>query len=182
MNQYKSIFNQYNIISFENFESNSNILSSNIACTVLKVQEKKTQKGSTYAIVKFSDLSSVFELFVFSDIFENSRDKIKEGKSIMLTLIKNYTDQNKSQKRINVKDIVSLTEVVNKTVKNITFKFNNTHDLDKIKKITNITGETDVKIILEIDNKIYTFQLKNKRKIDNKFLNEKNLLNNVIFN
>ena len=74
LNQYKSIFKQYNIINYDDFENNKDILSSNIACTVLKVQEKKTQKGNSYAIVKFSDLSNVFELFIFSDIFEINRD------------------------------------------------------------------------------------------------------------
>ena len=33
------------------FQNDENLLSSNIACTVLKVQEKKTQKGNSYAIV-----------------------------------------------------------------------------------------------------------------------------------
>ena len=56
LNQYKSIFNQYNIVSYDNFQNDENLLSSNIACTVLKTQEKKTQKGTSYAIIKFSDL------------------------------------------------------------------------------------------------------------------------------
>ena len=50
LNQYKSIFKQYNIINYDDFENNKDILSSNIACTVLKVQEKKTQKGNSYGI------------------------------------------------------------------------------------------------------------------------------------
>ena len=58
LNQYKIIFNQYNIINFNEFEKDKNLLSSNIACTVLKVQEKKTQKGNSYAIAKLSDLKS----------------------------------------------------------------------------------------------------------------------------
>ena len=45
INQYKSIFNQYNIINYEEFNSNENILSSNIASTILKVQEKKHKRA-----------------------------------------------------------------------------------------------------------------------------------------
>ena len=112
MNQYKSIFNQYNILSYNQFETDVNNLSSNIACTVLKTQEKKTQKGNSYAIVKFSDLSAVFELFIFSDVFEANRDLLSEGKSLMITLVKSYNDENKNQKRINVKKIVSLKETL----------------------------------------------------------------------
>ena len=91
LNQYKSVYKHYNILSYNNFENNIDILSSNIACTVLKVQEKKTQKGSSYAIVKFSDLSNVFELFIFSDIFETNRENLFEGNSLMITLIKNLS-------------------------------------------------------------------------------------------
>ena len=99
LNQYKTIFNQYNIINYDNFVINKDILSSNIACTVLKMQEKKTQKGNSYAIVKFSDLSGVFDLFIFSDIFEMNRELLVEGNSLMVTLIKNYLDENKTKKK-----------------------------------------------------------------------------------
>ena len=108
LNQYKSIFKQYNIVNFDEFENDKDILSSNIACTILKVQEKKTQKGGSYGIVKFSDISNVFEVFIFSDIFELNRDNLVEGNSVMLTLIKNYTDDNKIQKRIYLMDLLAL--------------------------------------------------------------------------
>ena len=113
LNQYKSIFKQYNITNYDDFENNKDILSSNIACTVLKVQEKKTQKGSSYAIVKFSDLSNVFELFIFSDIFEKNRDNLKEGNSLMINFNKKLCLMMiKSQKRINVKKMISLKELI----------------------------------------------------------------------
>ena len=75
LNQYKSVFKYYNITSYKNFEDNNDIISSNIACTVLKVQEKKTQKGSSYSIVKFSDLLNVFE-FLFFQKFLNLIESI----------------------------------------------------------------------------------------------------------
>mgnify|MGYP003337223552 CR=1 FL=1 len=53
LNQYKSIFDQYNIVSYDNFQNDENLLSSNIACTVLKTQEKKTplfRENSTITI------------------------------------------------------------------------------------------------------------------------------------
>ena len=99
LNQYKSLFNQYNIINYEEFNSNENILSSNISSTILKVQEKKTQKGTSYAIIKFSDLSGVFELFVFSDVFETNREILIEGNSVMITLVKNYVDEKSYKKK-----------------------------------------------------------------------------------
>ena len=114
-----------NIIDYEEFNSNENILSSNIASTILKVQEKKTQKGNPFAIIKFSDLGGVFELFVFSDTFELNRNKIKEGNSVILTIQK-ITRQNEPQTmRLNVKKIISLDDLINKPINSISFKVEN---------------------------------------------------------
>ncbi len=180
LNQYKSIFKSFNIISYDKFENENNIISSNIACTVLKVQEKKTQKGNSYGIVKFSDLSSVFELFIFSDIFEMNRENLIEGNSLMLTVMLNYIDGDKSQKRINVKKIVSLKELINKQIKNITFKFENIKDLHKLKELSLKDGETEVKILLQYNNEIRKFYLKNSRKVNYELLNALNLQNHVL--
>ena len=146
----------------------------------LRYRKKKTQKGNSYAIVKFSDLSNVFELFIFSEIFEINRDNLKEGNSLMITLIKNYADENKIQKRINVKKIISLKDVIDKPIKNITFKFKNFNDLYKLENLDKKNGQTDVRVIVDNDNEILTFKVKNRRKIDNKLLNSLNLVENAI--
>ena len=180
LNQYKIMFNQYNIVNYEKFENDKNLLSSNVACTVLKVQEKKTQKGNSYAILKLSDLSGVFEIFIFSDIFEINRDKLVEGNSIMITLIKNYSDDAKTQKKINVKKIVNLNEVLNKHFDQIKFKINNFDELTKFKKLTKVGGKT--KIIFEVSDKDnnYTFVLSDKRNINNNLINELNIRENIV--
>jgi len=180
LNQYKIIFNQYNIVSYEHFVNEKSSISSNIACTILKVQEKKTQKGNSYAIVKFSDLSSVFELFIFSDIFELNRDKLIEGNSLMITLIKNYTDEAKTQKKINVKKIVTLKEVLNKKYDELKFKINDFEDLTKLKNLSKNDAKT--KIIFQVSDKDidYTFALNDKRNIDNNVINELKLRKNIL--
>ena len=182
LNQYKPVFKNYNIISYDDFESNKDILSSNVACTVLKVQEKKTQKGSSYGIVKFSDLTNVFEVFIFSEIFELNRQYLIEGNSLMLTLIKNYSDEAKTQKKINVKKIISLKELINKPIKNITFKFKKIEDIQMLKNLSNKNAETVVKIIVEEEDKTRIFQLKDKRKINNQLINSLNLNKNIVLN
>ena len=164
INQYKIIFKNYKIKSFEYFENNKKIINSNIACTVLKIQEKKTQKGNTYAIIKFSDLSNVFELFIFSDVFELNRDILVEGKSVLLTLNKIFNDESKTNKRINVVKVVSLDDLLNKTIKDITFSFNSFNEAEKLKKIEILGGETTVKIYIQQNNEIFRFNLKNKKK------------------
>ncbi|MDC3139331.1 DNA polymerase III subunit alpha [Candidatus Pelagibacter sp.] len=171
LNQYKSLFNQYNIIEYDEFNTNENILSSNIASTILKVQEKKTQKGTSYAIIKFSDLSGVFELFVFSDIFETNRDILIEGNSVMITLVKNYVDDSKVQKKINIRKIISMKEVIDKPIEEVKIKIKNLEDIQVINKLGFENGNTKVNIDIEMDNKTMSFQLNKNRKIDHKMLN-----------
>ncbi|MFL2902692.1 MAG: DNA polymerase III subunit alpha [Candidatus Pelagibacter sp.] len=171
LNQYKSLFDQYNIIDYEEFNSNENILSSNISSTILKVQEKKTQKGTSYAIIKFSDLSGVFELFVFSDVFENNREILIEGNSVMITLVKNYVDENKIQKKINIRKIISMKDVIDKPIEELKIKVKNLDDITKINNLGLELGKTKVIIDVEVDNKRMSFRLNKKRKIDHKMLN-----------
>ncbi len=171
LNQYKSLFNQYNIIDYEEFNSNENILSSNISSTILKVQEKKTQKGTSYAIIKFSDLSGVFELFVFSEVFENNREILIEGNSVMITLVKNYVDESKIQKKINIRKIIAMKEVIDKPIDEVKIDVKNIDDITKINKFCLEPGNTKVIIDVEADKKRMSFQLSEKRKIDHKMLN-----------
>ena len=180
LNQYKSIFNQYNIITYEDFDSNNNILSSNIACTVLKVQEKKTSKGNSYAIVKLSDLKSTFELFIFSEIFEQNRNILIEGNSLMITLIKNYTNEKKNEKKTNVKKILSIKDVINKQIDKIHFVFNNLDDLNKLEKLSKKEGKTRVKFSYIAQDKELVFELDDLRNIDYKLINSLNLKENIL--
>ena len=98
----------------------------------------------------------------------------------MITLIKNYVDENKTQKRINVKKMISLKELTNKQIKNITIRFDNIKDFEIIKSLSSENGETDVTILLDKDEKIHKFNLKNKRKVDIQLLNTLDLAEKVV--
>mgnify|MGYP007000205598 CR=1 len=58
LNQYQDIFKEFNILSYKNVNEDKEISEGSVAATILKIQEKKTQKGTSYAIIKFSDQSS----------------------------------------------------------------------------------------------------------------------------
>ena len=171
LNQFKEIFDDYNIIDFKKFNSNKEIKENNIAATLLKIQERKTQKGNTYAIIKLTDLRSVFELFIFSDTLESNRNILVEGNSLIITLSKNISEGENRFKRINVKKISSLKDLFNKPVSEIEIKLN---DPDQVKEISNILikeGSTNVKIVINnLDNDL-VFQLKNKRLVDRQSIN-----------
>ena len=171
LNQFKELYDQYNIMDFFKFNENNEISETNVACTVLKVQEKKTQKGNSYLIVKFSDLKSVFELFIFSDVFEINRARLKEGSSLLITLSKNLTDKENRFKRINVKKISSLNEIINKPIDKVKFTITNLEDLSEIKQLSKTNGITEVNLILKNNGQNIFFKLKDKRNVDRKFIN-----------
>ena len=51
-------------------------------------KKKKVHKGTPYAIIKFSDKDGEFELFLFSEILVDNRDKLKESESFVINLQK----------------------------------------------------------------------------------------------
>ena len=171
LNQYKEIFNDYNLTDYQNFNSNEEFFNTNIAATLLKIQERKTAKGTAYAILKLTDLTSVFELFIFSDILESNREILKEGESIILTLVKSISNEENRFKRINVQKIASLKDLLNKPISEVTFSLKSLKELDYLSSYLTKTGDTLINIKLNEKNNDYNFQLKNKRNIDRKTLN-----------
>ena len=170
LNQFKYIYKEYKIIDFADFNTVQEIKETNIAATVLNIQEKKTQKGNSYAIVKFSDLSSVFELFIFSDILEMNRKILVEGNSLIITLVKNLSDEENRFKRINVKKIALLKELINKPIKEIQFKSENIKFFKSIFNLSKTNAQTEVKLVIKDNGKNLIFKLKDKRNIDRKTL------------
>jgi DNA polymerase-3 subunit alpha len=171
LNQYKEIFDDYNIIDYQNFNNNDELKETNVAATLLKIQERKTAKGNAYAVLKLTDLTSVFELFIFSDVLELNREILKEGDSIILTLVKSISNEENRFKRINVQKIASLKDLLNKPISEVTFNLKSLKELDDISNYLPENGDTLIKIKLSDKNNDYNFQLKKKRNIDRKTLN-----------
>mgnify|MGYP001144751944 FL=1 len=171
LNQFKEIFDDYKIVDYIKFNSDDNIKDANIAATLLKISERKTAKGNSYAVIKFTDLTSVFELFIFSDILELNREILIEGNSLIITLIKTISNDENRLKRINVQKIASLKDLFNKPVSEIAFNIKTVDDIEKISKLLNEEGTTEVKINLETNDNNISFKLKNRRLIDRKAIN-----------
>ena len=171
LNQFKEIFDDYQIIDYQKFYSDDENKENNIAATLLKVQERKTAKGSSYAVLKLTDLSSVFELFIFSDILESNRESLKEGDSLILTLTKTISSDEDKTKRINVRKVASLKELFNGTIKEITLNINSKDQLDEIQKFLDEKGKTIVHINYSNNMETHSFKLKSLRNIDRKSIN-----------
>ncbi len=171
LNQFKEIFLDYKIISYQDFINDSENKDSNIAATLLKIQERKTAKGTSYAILKLTDLSSVFELFIFSDILELNREILKEGNSLILTIIKSISNEDNRFKRINVQKITSLKDLFNNPINEATFSLKSLKELDEISNFLSNLGNTKINIKLRDNNLNLNFKLKNGRQLDRKTLN-----------
>jgi DNA polymerase-3 subunit alpha len=171
LNQFKEIFDDYEIVDHIKFSSDENIKEANIAATLLKIQERKTARGNSYGVIKFTDLTSVFELFVFSDILDLNRDILIEGNSLIITLKKNISNDENRFKRINVQKIASLKDLYNKPVSEITFNIKSIKEVDVISNLIKEKGTTEVNINLNEEDSELIFKLKNKRLIDRKSIN-----------
>ncbi len=165
LKSYVDILEQYKVKPFSDFEK-SNDLESFIAGTVMSVKEKKTTKGNSFAIVKFSDLSKMYDLFLFSEVLENNRQNLIEGKSFLLTVIKDRDNQENRFRRISVRKIVSLEKSIKSSYNNVEIQLRNADSLDKLYEVIKDKGNSKIKISIEGENKNYLFELKEKRKFD----------------
>ncbi len=165
LNEFEDIFNQLNIISYSHFFENENN-EGLVAGTLMSIQEKKSSKGTPYAIVKFSDKKCEFELFFFAEVLVSNRDKLKESESFVLTLQKDRINSETLKKRINVKKILSLDDVINKPYAKVTIELNSNYNLDEIKELLSNKGETKVNLIIKSEKKQAFYSLQENRKFD----------------
>ena len=138
-----------------------------IAGTLISIQEKKTAKGNPYAIIKFVDLNSMFELFIFSERLIENRNNLLVGNSF---LIKAKKEKNKDGiVRINLDSIFLMDDLKNKNIEKVTFKIKNINSLSLIKERLNQKGSSEVIIIFEDKSSgIYSFALNSRLKIKQK--------------
>ncbi len=165
LNEFKEIFDQLKISPYKEFyemEKNEGL----VAGTIMSIQEKKSAKGTPYAIVKFSDENAEFELFLFAEILIANRDKLKESESFVLTLQKDKIPGESKNKRINVKKILNLDDVINKPYSKVIIELKNNYNLKEIKELLQNEGETEINLIVKDNKKRIHYLLQKNRKFD----------------
>ena len=113
---------------------NKSLKEANIAGTIMSLQEKKSSKGTPFAILKLSDLDGEFEIFLFSENLVKNRDKLKESESFVFTLQKDISNTN-NRLRVNVKSILSIDELMKKSFDKVTIELLNTNNLEDFKSL-----------------------------------------------
>ena len=159
MNEFEDIFNQLNISSYNQFYENEKS-EGLVAGTIMSIQEKKSAKGTPYAIVKFSDKQAEFELFLFAEVLVSNRDKLKESESFVLTLHKEKISGEPVKKRVNIKKILNLDEVINKPYSKVTIQLKNDYNLDEIKDLLSNKGETEINFVIKDKNSTKLIKIK----------------------
>ena len=135
----------------------------------MSMQEKKSSKGTPFAIAKFSDNFGEYELFIFSEMLIKNREILKEGESFVMTLFK---DVSNDQKRVNVRKIVLLDNLINNNYKKVSIEIDEKLDLNELKKLLQEKGETEIQLIVRQKYTKFTIKLENPRKFDLKLFNE----------
>ena len=165
LNEFSEIFNQLKIISYNEFLLNDNN-EAVVAGTIMSIQEKKSNKGTPFAIVKFSDNKGEFELFLFAENLINNRDKLKESESFVLTLQKDKTIIDPSKRRINLRKILSLDEIINKPYSEVTIELKEEYNIKEIKNLLLEKGQTKISLVINNKNRKIYYDLQNARKFD----------------
>ena len=140
----------------------------------MSIQEKKNSKGTPFAIVKFSDNSSEFELFLFSEVLIRNREKLKESNSFILTLQKDLSNKGNLGTRVNVKKILDLNEMIEKPYDEVSIELTNDYNLNELKDALKEEGETKINIIVRENDKRFSFKLEKTRKFNLTIFNNVN--------
>ncbi len=110
LDDYQAIFKKANIIQYGVFVNQLLKGGGNkakIAGTVAGIKERKSAKGNRYAFVQLSDASGAYEVTVFSDTLNASRDLLHAGTSVILT-VEGEVEPESEQVRLKVFGIQSL--------------------------------------------------------------------------
>ena len=123
-----------------------------------------TKNGNFF--IKFSDLKSEFELFLFSDLLVSNRENLKVANSFILTLQKDNSNTDSFSRRINVKTFISLNDFTEKKYEKVTIELKENFKINDIKEILSKEGNTEVNLIINKKNQKAYYSLKKNRKFD----------------
>ena len=165
LKNHSALLDDLKVITYKNFKLNSKLKTCVLSGTLMKLQEKKTARGSPYAIAKFTDLSQMFELFLFSENLIDNRQYLKVGNSFIINTKKDLAKD--GTERINVTRVFFIENLVPKNIKEINIYIDSSNSLKNLKNyLKNQTGSTIVNLKYKRDNFLYNFRLSKTRKVN----------------
>ena len=105
-----------------------------------------------------------------------------EGKSFLLTIIKDKENKDNKFRRISVRKIVPIDTIAQKNYNYVHIELENSSALEKLYDTIKEKGDTKIKISFNEVGKNYLFELKEKRKFDGKtfkYLNKERFIKKI---
>ena len=118
------------------------------------------KKGAQVKIISGKDKGKTGE------ILEINRKNLVEGKSFVLTVIRDKDNQENRFRRINVRKIVSLDKIIKLNYDSVQIEIKDENDLRKLYEVIKEKGDSKIKISINKEKKNYLFELNDKRKFD----------------
>ena len=78
----------------------------------------------------------------------SNREKLRESESFVLTLQKEKVNTDTDKKRVNVKKILFLQELINDPYSNVTIELKENFKVDDIKEILSLKGNTTINLVI----------------------------------
>ena len=161
---YEKVLKTYNVKRFSDISDNDLNREFVLSGTLMAVQEKKTAKGQPFAIIKLSDLSRMYELFIFSEILLANRDKMVPGNSFLINIVKEKMTNGTT--RLTTRKLTEINSIKEAKINNAEIIVKNLESINELKKILKDGGDTKVLIRMKSKDKNYAFNLKTSKLID----------------
>ena len=121
---------------------------------------------------------------MFAEILVSNRALLKESETFVLKLQKEIsTENNDRKKRVNVRKILSLENLINKPFTKVTIELRNNSNINDVKKILLGKGDTKINLVVKEKNKKAYYSLEDSREFNlNHFkaLKAKNYVEKII--
>ena len=161
---YEKVLKAYNVKRFLDISENDLNKEFVLSGTLMAVQEKKTAKGQPFAIIKLSDLSRMYELFIFSEILLANREKMNPGNSFLINIVKEKMTNGTT--RLTVRKLTEINSIKEAKIYNAEIVINDLNSINELKKILKDNGDTKVKIRMNSKDKNYVFDLKTNKLVN----------------
>lgn len=116
-----------------------------MAGILMKKQEKMSQKGNKYAFLQLSDPTGIYEVTLFSEALQSSREILEAGRALLLEVDAEVREE---QIRFTCHRVQSLDQVLESKIHEIHIHLDGADSVPKIKQFLDIEGKGRSKITI----------------------------------
>ena len=157
----KKFFELQNIKYFNEIVTDENVKQLRLCGSVLDIKERSNKDGRKYAFVTISEISSQYELSIFSENLSKYRYLLKEGNLLIFDIDKII---NNNEARYVIKSVKKLETEFNNLDKNIDIfiQSKNLLDYEKHLFLKKRPIKCKISIFLNLDNKLVNLNMNNE--------------------